>query len=255
MTAPRSRGQRDTQRRWPCSVTDLNARSTDGASPRDVVWGITRWARVGCSWPWSNVKRAHCSLMGGGERWEKRKWKQVTSSGPRGGVGIAWVVLRAPEERAENSLCEGVTLKEILSSHQQKGSVCAAPPGIWGKLYEMDGAGGPRQLQLQVWGEGCALLQPSKLLRVLWQHKADFTGNNKSFGSISLTAGWVLGNISSLKELWCSGTGCPENGGVTIPEGAPEPFGWWSGLGLCLGIWEVFPNLHDPVILWPKSHK
>lgn len=156
MNAPWPRGQCDTQRRWPCSATDLNARSTDGASRRDVVWGITRWARVGCFWPWSNVKGAHCSLMEGGERWEKRKWKQVTSSGLRGGVGIAWVVLRAPEERTENSLCERRTLKEILSSHQQKDSVCAATPRIQGKLCEMDGAGGPRHIHLQVRGEGCA---------------------------------------------------------------------------------------------------
>ena len=46
--------------------------------------------------------------------------------------------------------------------------------------------------------------------------------------------------------------GCPGSGGVTVPGGVPELWGcgtegrwqwaWWGGLGLILGIVEIFSN-------------
>ena len=72
-------------------------------------------------------------------------------------------------------------------------------------------------------------------------------------------SGWILGNISSQKEQCCSGTAAHGGGGVTIPGGVPEPWGcgtegrgqwaWWGGLGLGLGILEVFSYLSDSMVL------
>ena len=61
------------------------------------------------------------------------------------------------------------------------------------------------------------------------------------------------------KAILCSiGTAAQGDGGVTIPGGVPEQWGcgtegrgqWarWSGLGLDLGILEVFSNVHDSII-------
>ena len=70
----------------------------------------------------------------------------------------------------------------------------------------------------------------------------------------------MLGNISSPKEWQCSGTAAQGGGGVTVPEGVPEPWGcgtegcgqwaaWWGGLGLDSVILEVFSNLNDSMAL------
>jgi len=52
---------------------------------------------------------------------------------------------------------------------------------------------------------------------------------------------------------------CPGSGGVTVPGSVPEQWrcgtegcglwAWWGGLGLDLGISELFSNLNDSVIL------
>ena len=76
-------------------------------------------------------------------------------------------------------------------------------------------------------------------------------------------SGWILGTISYHEEQCCSGTAAHGGGGVTVPGGVPEPWGcgtersqWarWGGLGLDLGISEVFSNLNGSMILWfPRS--
>jgi len=45
------------------------------------------------------------------------------------------------------------------------------------------------------------------------------------------SSGWVPGNISSLKERWCSGTAAQGGGGVTIPGGVQEL--WGCGIEGC----------------------
>ena len=51
------------------------------------------------------------------------------------------------------------------------------------------------------------------------------------------------GGMVLLEEQCCSGTAAQGGGGVTVPEGVPEPWGcgtegcgqwaaWWGGLGL-----------------------
>ena len=65
---------------------------------------------------------------------------------------------------------------------------------------------------------------------------------------------WILGNVSSDKEQWCSGTAA-QGVMVTISGGAPEPWGcgtegcgqWAWGDGV--GILEVISNRNDYVIL------
>jgi len=71
------------------------------------------------------------------------------------------------------------------------------------------------------------------------------------------SSGWILGTISS----WSGsriGTVCPGSGGVPIPGGIPElwrcgteghcQWAWRDGLGLGLGILEVFSSLNDSTI-------
>lgn len=43
---------------------------------------------------------------------------------------------------------------------------------------------------------------------------------------VSSDSDWTSGRISSQKEWWCIGTGCPESGEVTAP-------GDFSGMGRC----------------------
>ena len=52
---------------------------------------------------------------------------------------------------------------------------------------------------------------------------------------------------------------CPGSGGFIVPGGVPEPWrcgtercgqwAWWGGLGLGLGLLEVFSNLNDSLAL------
>jgi len=53
-------------------------------------------------------------------------------------------------------------------------------------------------------------------------------------------SGWILA-VTSPKKQWCTGTGCPRSGGVTIPGGVPETCrcGTWghSLVGKVVGRW------------------
>jgi len=51
-------------------------------------------------------------------------------------------------------------------------------------------------------------------------------------------AGWILGNISSLKEQCCSGTAAHGGGGVTVPGGVQGAWG--------CGIVMLLPSLASP---------
>jgi len=71
---------------------------------------------------------------------------------------------------------------------------------------------------------------------------------------------WILGKISSLKEFWSIGTGCPGKWWSPHPWRCSKNmqvwhFGTWFGrLGVAgLMISEVFSNLNDSIILWPAA--
>jgi len=70
----------------------------------------------------------------------------------------------------------------------------------------------------------------------------------------------ILGKISSLKWQWGSGTAAQGGVGVIVPGGIPElwvcgtegcgQWAWWGWARLDLGIWEVFSNPDDSIILF-----
>ena len=71
---------------------------------------------------------------------------------------------------------------------------------------------------------------------------------------------WVLGNVSTPKERLGTGTAAQRGDVITIPWGVQglwrcgteggDQWAWWDGVGLDVGIREIFSNLSDSMILW-----
>jgi len=81
-----------------------------------------------------------------------------------------------------------------------------------------------------------------KKTEILWFLKK---WDDKTLHHYHYSSGWMLGNVSSQKEWWCSGTAAQRGGGVTVPRKVQEPWrcgtegcgqwAWWGSAGVGLG--------------------
>lgn len=88
-----------------------------------------------------HIEWAHCSLMGIEEKIRKEKAEtEVKTSGPRGGLGIAWAVLKEHLKKRKGTRAQNKSnFKRKSSLLISKSFVCADSPDVHGEAVGADG--------------------------------------------------------------------------------------------------------------------